>query len=450
VKLNLKNPVKRAAFNKQFHIANTENYRLLVLAFGIGSIVGILGSGFRLTLGYLENYRNVIQISAQAGNLVHICFIVLGAICAIALSLYLIKKYAPEASGSGIQEIEGALDNVRPVRWKRVIPIKFIASILSLGSGLLLGREGPTIQIGANIGRMVKDLTQQPDVEDNSLISAGASAGLSVAFNAPLSGILFVIEEMHEHFKFTFFSVATIMIGAGTGDFVSRLILGDNPEFMLQSFAAPLLKEYWLFSVLGVVFGVIGLVFNKMLIAGMNFVQHYLKSRILPVALISGLLIAGVGILNPQLIGGGYDLINSVFTDSPGFVVLFFLFSVRFLLSIFSYSTGTAGGIFLPLLTLGALLGMLMGICFNTLFPDLGINPLSFAIAGMAAIFAATIRAPLTGLVLAVEMTANYGMMLPLIITSVSASIITVLVGNEPLYATLLRRILTNKGAAKL
>ena len=450
MKLNLKNPVKRAAFNKQFHIANTENYRLLVLAFGIGSIVGILGSGFRLTLGYLENYRNVIQISAQAGNLVHICFIVLGAICAIALSLYLIKKYAPEASGSGIQEIEGALDNVRPVRWKRVIPIKFIASILSLGSGLLLGREGPTIQIGANIGRMVKDLTQQPDVEDNSLISAGASAGLSVAFNAPLSGILFVIEEMHEHFKFTFFSVATIMIGAGTGDFVSRLILGDNPEFLLQSFAAPLLKEYWLFSVLGVVFGVIGLVFNKMLIASMNFVQHYLKSRILPVALISGLLIAGVGILNPQLIGGGYDLINSVFTDSPGFVVLFFLFCVRFLLSIFSYSTGTAGGIFLPLLTLGALLGMLMGICFNTLFPDLGINPLSFAIAGMAAIFAATIRAPLTGLVLAVEMTANYGMMLPLIITSVSASIITVLVGNEPLYATLLRRILTNKAAAKL
>ena len=450
MKLNLKNPVKRAAFNKRFHVANTENYRLLILAFGIGGLVGVLGSGFRLTLVYLENARKVLQESAQAGNILLIGFIALGSVCAIALSLYLIKKYAPETSGSGIQEIEGALDKVRPVRWARVIPIKFIASLLSLGSGLLLGREGPTIQIGANVGRMVKDLTKQPDVEDNSLISAGASAGLAVAFNAPLSGILFVIEEMHEHFKFTFFSVATIMIGACTGDFVSRLILGDSTEFMFQAFAPPLLKEYWLFSVLGIVFGITGLIFNKMLIAGMNFVQNYLKSRILPVALISGLLIAGVGILYPQLVGGGYDLINSILADSPGLSLLCFLFVIRFLLSIFSYSTGTAGGIFLPLLTLGALLGMLLGIGFNMLFPDLGINPLSFAIAGMAAIFAATIRAPLTGLVLAVEMTANYGMMLPLIITSVSASVITVLVGNEPIYATLLRRILTNQAAGKV
>jgi len=448
VKLNLKNPVKRSAFNKQFHIANPENYRLLVLAFVIGCIVGVLGSGFRLTLEYLDNYRKIIQASAHSGSILHIGSITLGSVCAIALSLYLIKKFAPESSGSGIHEIEGALDNVRPVRWKRVIPVKFIASLLSLGSGLLLGREGPTIQIGANVGRMVKDLTSQPDVEDNSLISAGASAGLSVAFNAPLSGIIFVIEEMHEHFKFTFFSVATIMIGAGTGDFVSRLILGDNPEFMFQAFAAPLLKEYWLFSVLGVAFGVIGLLFNKILIASMNFVQHYLKSKILPISLISGLLIAGTGIMNPQLVGGGYDLINSLLTDIPGLVVLLFLFSIRFVLSIFSYSTGTAGGIFLPLLTLGALLGMIFGIGFNTLFPEMGINPLSFAIAGMAAIFAATIRAPLTGLVLAVEMTANYGMMLPLIITSVSASVITVLLGNEPIYATLLRRILMNSAAA--
>ena len=235
MKLNLKNPVKRAAFNKRIHVANTENYRLLILAFGIGSIVGLLGSLLRLTLDYLDNYRKALQASAHSGSILHIGSIILGTVCAIALSLYLIKKYAPEAAGSGIQEIEGALDGVRPMRWQRVIPIKFIASILSLGSGLLLGREGPTIQIGANVGRMVKDLTKQPDVEDNSLISAGASAGLATAFNAPLSGIVFVIEEMHEHFKFTFFSVATLMIGVGTADFVSRLILGANPVFMLQA-----------------------------------------------------------------------------------------------------------------------------------------------------------------------------------------------------------------------
>jgi len=448
LKLNLRNPVKRAAYRKPFHNADADNYRLLVLAFMIGCIVGVLGSFFRLILEILDKYRKVLQQAANSGSMLHSVFIVLGSVCAIALSLYLIRKYAPEASGSGVQEIEGALDGVRPMRWKRVIPVKFIASLLSLGSGLVLGREGPTIQIGANVGRMLKDLTKQPDIEDNSLISAGASAGLAVAFNAPLSGIVFVIEEMHEHFKFTFFSLATIMIGAGTGDFVSRLILGNTPEFMLQTFAAPALKEYWLFSALGVAFGAFGLIFNKLLLSGIDFVQAYLKAHILPIAFLSGILVSGLGIFYPQVLGGGYDLINSIFANRPALVVLIFLFGLRFLLSVLSYSTGTAGGIFLPLLTLGVLLGIICGIGFDALFPELDINPLNFGIAGMVAVFAATIRAPLTGLVLSLEMTGNYGMMLPLLITSVTASVITVLLGNEPIYATLLRRILKKQTEA--
>ena len=109
------------------------------------------------------------------------------------------------------------------MRWKRVLPIKFIASLFSLGSGLLLGREGPTIQLGGNIGKMIKDIFRQPDIENNPLVSAGAAAGLASAFNAPLAGIIFVIEEMHGHFRFNFYSVAAIMIGSSTDSTVLPL-----------------------------------------------------------------------------------------------------------------------------------------------------------------------------------------------------------------------------------
>ena len=117
------------------------------------------------------------------------------AITGISIALYLVRKFAPEASGSGVQEIEGALDGLRPMRWKRVLPIKFIASLFSLGSGLLLGREGPTIQLGENIGDMIKDTFGKSDIESKSLMSTGAAAGLASAFNAPFVGIIFVIEE---------------------------------------------------------------------------------------------------------------------------------------------------------------------------------------------------------------------------------------------------------------
>ena len=191
--------------DQRFVDADAKNFRLIFFAFVVGLLAGAAGGVFRLTLGYIEDFRD--QLFSEAGNSGFVSWLwpLFFGIIGVSVALFLVKRFATETSGSGVQEIEGALDELRPLRWKRVLPIKFIASIFSLGSGMLLGREGPTIQIGANIGKMTKDIFKQHENKTNPLVSAGAAAGLASAFNAPFAGIIFVIEEMHGHFKYNFF-----------------------------------------------------------------------------------------------------------------------------------------------------------------------------------------------------------------------------------------------------
>ena len=421
-----------------------KNFRLLFYAFLVGLIAGAVGSVFRLTLTYIEVFRDSLYAGAGNSGLISWIWPILFAVIGINVALFLVKKFAPEASGSGIQEIEGALDGIRSMRWKRVLPIKFIASLFSLGSGLLLGREGPTIQFGGNIGKMIKDIFRQPDIENNPLVSAGAAAGLASAFNAPFAGIIFVIEEMHGHFRFNFYSVAAIMIGSSTADFVVRVLVGANPVIRMTVFSSPDLSGLWLFIILGLLFSVVGYIFNKLLILSLDFFSNLSKIPIIFIGIIVGLLIAIIGIFFPDMIGGGYNTISKVLDNSFTIYFLIILFIVRMILSVFSYGTGVPGGIFAPMLTLGVISGMLFGSVIQSHFPELVSHPGIFAVAGMAGIFASTVRAPLTGLVLAVEMTSNFELILPLIVTTVTASVVTALLGNKPIYTTLLKRTLVN------
>ena len=429
---------------QRFKEENNKNFKLLFYALLIGIIVGLVGAIFRITLSYIEIFR--VNLYENAGNSGFMSWLwpILFAITGISIALYLVRKFAPEASGSGVQEIEGALDGLRPMRWKRVLPIKFIASLFSLGSGLLLGREGPTIQLGANIGKMVKDTLGKSEIESNSLISTGAAAGLASAFNAPFAGIIFVIEEMHGQFKFNFYSVAAIMIGAGTADFIVRVLVNSKPVLEIMIFPSPNIFGLWIFIILGLLCSIIGYVYNKLLVISLDLFKFSFKIPIIYTGITVGLIIAVIGMFFPNLIGGGYDIITKGVGNSFTLSFLLFLFIARLLLSIFSYSTGSPGGIFLPMLTLGVIFGMLFGTSMQHYFPDLISHPGVYAIAGMAGIFSATVRAPLTGLVLAIEMTSNYELILPLIVTTVIASVFTALLGNEPIYTTLLKRTLEN------
>lgn len=439
------NQDKKWRADQRFIDADTKNFRLIFFAFVVGIVAGTVGSVFRISLSYIEIYRDKLFASAGESGLISWVWPILFGVSGVIIALFLVRRFAPEASGSGVQEIEGALDGIRPVRWKRVLPVKFIASLFSLGSGLLLGREGPTIQLGANIGKMIKDTFKQPDNKTNPLVSSGAAAGLACAFNAPFAGIIFVIEEMHGHFRYTFYSVAAIMVASGASDFVVRALVGADPVIKMTIFPSPELSGIWLFIVLGLLFSLVGYSFNKLLIVALDFFSKLSRIAFVFSGILAGVVIVIIGVYFPEMIGGGYNTISEVLDQSFTLSILIMLFVGRMLLSVFSYGTGVPGGIFAPMLALGVVFGMLFGIVMQHFFPDLVSHPGIFAVAGMAGIFASTVRAPLTGLVLAVEMTANYELILPLIITTVSASVVTAQLGNEPIYTTLLKRTLANE-----
>lgn len=428
--------------DKRFIDADTKNLKLIFYAAIIGLIAGLVGSLFRITLQYISDFRDQLFSDAGTDGILSWIYPLLFAISGIIIALYLVKRYAPEASGSGVQEIEGALDGLRPIRWKRVIPIKFIASLFSLGSGLLLGREGPTIQLGANIGKSVKDIFNQHEDRTNPLVSSGAAAGLACAFNAPFAGIMFVVEEMHSHFKYNFYSIAAIMVASGTADLVVRILVGADPVIQMTVFESPHNYAIWMFIVLGGLFSVIGYSFNKLLIVVLDLFKNISKNGIVFTGIIGGIIIVLVGAYFPEMIGGGYNTIYKTLNHSFTIYILIIVFVGRMVLTIFSYGTGVPGGIFAPMIALGVIFGMLFGILMQYLFPTLVSQPGMFAVAGMAGIFASTVRAPLTGLVLAVEMTSNYELILPLIITTATASVLTAQLGNEPIYTTLLKRTL--------
>ncbi len=429
--------------DQRFAEARLKNIKLVFFAMIVGLIAGLVGSLFRIVLEQLDILRIHLMSSVIKTELSSWGIPVLFSVVGVTVAIYLVKWFAPEASGSGVHEIEGALDEVRPLRWKRIIPVKFIASLFSLGSGLLLGREGPTIQLGANIGKMVKDVFKLNEDHSNPLISSGAAAGLACAFNAPFSGIIFVMEEMHGHFKFNFYSVAAIMVASATADIVVRIMTGVDPVIHMMVFGHQAINTLWLFVVLGLVFSVIGYFFNQLLVLTLNGFQVVTKYSRLLMALGMGLLIAIIGILFPEISGGGYQTIAEALESSFTLKVLLFILVARFFLTIFSYGSGAPGGIFAPMLALGVLLGMAYGTVMQHFLPDLVTNPAVFAVAGMAGIFASTVRAPLTGIALAIEMTSNYELILPLLITTLVASVITAQLGNEPIYTTLLKRTLT-------
>ncbi len=436
--------VYSASFAKRLAGANTKNFRLIFYAFLVGLLAGLVGSFFRVLLEQLDLLRASVFEQAKSGEMSYWFGAIALSVVGVTVALILVKKYAPEASGSGVQEIEGALDEVRTLQWKRVIPIKFFASLFSLGSGLLLGREGPTIQLGANIGKMVKDIFKLPDDHSNPLVSAGAAAGLACAFNAPFSGIVFVLEEMHGHFRFTFYSVAAIMVASATADIVVRMITGVDPVIRMMVFGQQAISSLWLFILLGLVLSVIGFAFNKLLIFSLNTITPLVNKSLLAAGLVIGGIIAIIGIYFPELIGGGYTTVAESLELSFGIKMLLIILMARFFLTLFSYGSGTPGGIFAPLLALGVLAGLAFGFSAQHFLPGLVTNPAVFAVAGMAGIFASTVRAPLTGIALAIEMTSNYELILPLIITTVVSSVITSQLGNQPIYTTLLKRVLNH------
>ena len=421
-----------------------QRHRLFPRAALVGLCAGIVAIVFRTLLAEADIVRNALVVwSQQTPNIGWLLPILFGAGGA-ALSVRLVRRYAPETSGSGIPHLKATLHRLRELRWWRVLPVKMVGGVLAIGSGMALGREGPTVQMGGAVGDAIARWLKVTARERLVLIAAGAGAGLAAAFNAPLSGLVFVLEEVQRDFRPVMFGAA--LVAAAVADIVARLAVGQLPVFAVPSYPAPPLTAIPAFIALGVVAGILGVTFNRGLLIVLNlFGRFSTRTRII--------LAGGVGALagliawySPLAVGGGHDLAEHVLAGNLALTVIPLWFLLRFGLTLFSYGTGAPGGIFAPLLVLGALIGLATGEIAHLYAPTAVPQPAVFAVVGMAAYFTAIVRAPLTGIVLILEMTGNYSQMLPLLVSCFSAYAVAEALRDLPIYEALLERDLLSGG----
>lgn len=413
----------------------------------VGLLAGIIALLFRVALGSADVFRtNMIVWAKQfpsAGWLFPVFFTMIGALVSVMVT----RKFAPEAAGSGIPHLEGVLQRLRVLHWKRVLPVKFFAGIIAIGSGLALGREGPTVQIGGAVGDAVSRWIKVSERERQTLISAGAGAGLAAAFNAPLSGLIFVLEEVRRDFQPIVFGAA--FIAAAVADIVARIGSNEFLVFSVPSYPVPPLTSLPVFAFMGVLAGFLGVLFNKGLLLNLRLFERIPKKLFFPVVAAVGGLIGLAGWNNPDIIGNGHSLVESVLQGKTMLSVIPLFLILRFLLTTMSYGTGAPGGIFAPLLVLGALIGLGVGELAHAVMPSVVPIPAAFAVVGMAAYFSAIVRAPLTGVMLIIEMTGNYFLMLPLLISCFFAYIIAEALRDMPIYEALLDKDLKRNGPDK-
>lgn len=439
-------PFQRSRLYNRFKKLNKNALLVLLLAAVVGSIAGFLGAIFDRAVTWIINLRTetVTEISLSLWVSLPLMFIISGLLA--MLGYFLVQRLAPEAGGSGIPEIEGALQNLRPVRWWRVIPTKLLGGMGTLGAGMVLGREGPTVQMGANAGQFIHDVFKLRNAESRHiLLATGAAAGLAAAFNAPLAGILLIIEEMREEFRYNLISIKAVFVGVIMSTVVVRYMNGNKPLIQVTEYLSASIDTYWLYLVLGMCFGVVGVLFNKSILRTQIIFRKTSAVKKYRFFLMGGLvggLLGAIAVIYPSISGDGFHLIDRISAGHFSLAVLALVFFFRFMTSVVSFSSGAPGGIFSPLLALGTLFGTAFGLAAIELFPHYHLQAGSFAIAGMAALFAATVRAPLTGIVLVLEITGNYLLILPIVITCLGATMLAHLLGGRPLYTQLLEGIL--------
>ncbi len=424
---------------------------ILVMAALVGTITGLVGVAFEKAVNGVIHLR----LSMLAGVANHwflvwpLAFVASGLLAMVGY--FLVRRFAQEAGGSGIPEIEGALEELRPVCWWRVLPVKFIGGMGTLGAGMVLGREGPTVQIGGNLGRMVLDIFRMRSAEArHTLLATGAAAGLSAAFNAPLAGILFILEEMRPQFRYNLISIKAVFTGVIMSSVVFRIFNGESAVIEVGKLANAPVNTLWLCLILGMVFGIVGPMFNRLIFRTQDMFQRIHGGNTKKWVLIGGLLggMCGLmGLIMQETVGGGFALIPIAAAGNYTFGVLIFIFFARMISTLLCFSSGAPGGIFAPMLALGTVLGTAFGTLCVQWFPQYGLQPGTFAIAGMGALFAASVRAPLTGIVLVLEMTDNYQLILPMIITCLGATLLAQFVGGKPLYSAILARTLAKAEA---
>ncbi len=408
-----------------------------------GILIGLVGGAFRYLLIMSDVLRS--NLIAWAHGRPHVGWLLPVALGAAGawLARLLVLKFAPTAEGSGVQRVEAVFSGEIQPAPGTVVPVKFFGGLLAMGSGLALGREGPTVQMGASFGTAFSRLLIREEEDRRVVDAASAGAGLAVAFNAPIGGSIFVFEELTSNFT-PWLLIATLA-AASVAVWLMRLMLGNALDFRVLQVSPTETWNTWPFLALGAMLGVLGAIYNAVVMGLLRISDKMSNLSSLQRAAIIGAMVGLVAWFVPAMVGGGDTLTQAILSSQFTMMSLITIFLVRFALGPWSYAAGAPGGLFAPLLLLGASSGALFAGVVNHFLPNQGISAVACAIVGMGALFSATVRAPLTGIVLAVEMTGRADLTLGLLGASLVAMVVAMLLQSEPIYDSLKRRMLSQK-----
>ena len=399
----------------------------------VGLVSGVLVVLFKISISGLFEFivDNLHKLSFDRQIFLFPLITTLGGL----ISGLLVFKFAPETKGSGIPYVKMTLARMGSLTRVRSIIVKFLAGIAGIGTGLSLGREGPSVQLGAGAGALVGKLFKMKGANQEKLIAAGAGSAIGATFNAPIAGTIFVLEELLNRFSpSVLFPVLVATVSAAA---VARYFLGNNPSFIIPASLSDItLENIPVCIILGVVAGVLGVVFAKVIFLNNKFFAALKNIPDWAKPAIAGLVTGIAGLFIPYILGSGNLSVDALLAHKFALASICIIFIGKFLITPFCFGSGAAGGIFLPMLMLGAFLGYLTGVGCN--YAGFSVDPVTVALIGMGAFLSAVARTPITAAVMVFEMTGGYNYILPIMLSAAIADLMAESLGHKPIYSMLI------------
>jgi chloride channel protein, CIC family len=348
---------------------------------------------------------------------------------------YLLYRYFPNARGSGVPQTKAALFARGGVITVRTVIGKFFCTSATLASGIPLGREGPSVQVGAGIASVLgRRLGLRPE-KVKALLPVGAAAAIAAAFNTPLAAVLFSLEEIMGDLHAPV--LGSVVLASATSWMVLRLSLGNNPLFKVPQYQLVHPLEFLIYAVLGVAGGLVSVSFTKLLLGMRARFLRFPQKTVWFQPVAGGLLVGLIGWFVPQVLGVGYAYVGDVLNGRMALSLMVLLLVLKLLTVTTSYASGNAGGIFGPALFIGAMLGGTVGSVAHRLLPAYTATAGAYALVGMGAVFAGIVRAPMTSVLMIFEMTQDYAVIVPLMIANLVSLFISSRLQRQPVYDAL-------------
>lgn len=417
------------------------NRGLYGLSLLVGVITGVIVSIYRYGLEIASNLREH-YISRELLTNPSKLLLIWGIFIAIGIFVDYLSRKFPTTGGSGIPQVKALiLRKLDYVFWLKELLVKFFGGLLGIGAGLSLGREGPSVQLGSYIGYGFTKTFKRSYTDEKYLVTAGSSAGLAGAFGAPLAGVIFSMEELHRFFSSKL--IICTFLASICSNFVARRIFGMDPSFTFNIKYPTDVNPYFQFLFF-IVFGIVIAFFGKLFTVSLIKTQDIFKGIKLPKSIkISSVMTLSfiICFVMPDITGGGHHLVEELPHLNQTILFLLLVFVVKLLFTTISYATGFQGGIFLPMLVLGAILGKIYALMLIATFDLHSDFIIHYIILGMAGFFVAVVRAPITGVVLILEMTGSFDHLLAIATVSIIAYYITDILKLEPIYEILYERM---------